>query len=303
MSKRYDPQIEALISDLESAIASFDQRLGNLPPEPQANAAVTVMRGEQFPAINPDARRSSAPAPAAPPTAPAAASPPPPPPPASDLLEELAKAATQSSASQTAATEARLAAARQIDAALHQVFEYFDRFCKHVNVLRPSPPVTYSLDARHQFGAVQWAEGRTDLRHHSVCEQQLLGSVTLRARFACSPLEVNVPQRNVDALRREILMLNLKLIDDVPITQRGHDDVRLLIAGEIPLQLNFGADLERHRIVLRMRNLLSLGLGAFALDPAAVDRALLDGFGRCLLGQSRQLPRALVALPFNAPQG
>lgn len=299
-----DSKIRSVIEDLEASLAHFDERLGSaLTPTPPP--ASFHRKEAAFPEINPEAARQPLPAEATAARRPETPARPvrrtPPPAESSDLLGELAKAAERSTTDTTRLQSRRLELAQRYDAALRPVFDYFNALCKHVNVLRPTLPFVFALTARDRFGPMLWETSRADFRTTSIADQPFVLNVSLRATLKGAPLSISTPRHRAEAVRREILLVSLKLLEDIPVTPQGGQELTLVVSGEIPVQLSFAADLERQRVILRCRNFMSLGLAAYAIAPEHFNRSLLDALGRCLIGQSPRLPHTLQPLPFNQP--
>jgi hypothetical protein len=94
-------------------------------------------------------------------------------------------------------------------------------------------------------------------------------------------------------------LVNLVWREDGIVDIPGHGTGRsVTITGLIPIQIAFTPDLDNRRVIMRCRNLIGLGLSAFAIAPEQLDQATLDAIARCLIGRGNKLPahfRAVVA--------
>ncbi len=304
-----DDQIKALMEDLDSSMANFDERL-KAHKEGIQEIATTSGIGRagdlSFPTIDLEAQGGCLPpmdvldpAPAsasfAPPTAPGA--------PAMDLLAELARAAEAHEQTRIIESRSQQEAEQRLNQILRTIFDYLHQFTQHLNIIKPSIPLSYVLDYRHRFGALQWSEGFVDYRTRNTSEIVLMESVSVRLRYATSALEITRPADRVHALRHELYLLNLTISDEanVDVADSG-SGVRFTLAGSIPVQLNFRSDPSSGKIVVRARNVGALGLSAYLIEPDRLSRASLDAVGLNLLGRASRLPDEFIPIAFTTKE-
>lgn len=294
-----DPEIAALLADIDSSIASFESRLREYQSQeapPDTEVAKTTHRDSVFPELDPDALRKRRIAGATPP-APAQTAPRPPPPDA-DLLAELAFAADERDAAQRRAEASDMELRRRFDAALKPAFDYLHQLAQHLDVLQPPLAASYALGRDIAFAEPRWRKGSADYRSAASTELALVQSVVLRATCsATAPPFIVCPEERADALRNELSLINVKVLDESPAAQAGQ--VRFRVAPEILLQIHLAADFAEQKVVVRTRNVAGFGLAAYTVAPADLTRGVLDGIGRCLLGRQRQMPPPLNAVPFT----
>lgn len=298
MNEPSKEKVQELIDDIEKSIASFDERFSKLPvddgPIPQTQAA--PRQKKVFPEIDPNAQREIAPLRTEEPAAKPAEAP------LTPLLSELAASAKREAGHVHIEQERRRQAALRIGQALRLASDYLDQMTQHLNLLKPDVPLNYAIDRRHQFSAIHWQDSSTRYETRTRSERSLIEKLMLRIRLACEPLSLIVSDHHMRRIENELYLMNLAwrdagIVDD-PGRGTGH---RIEIDGSIPLQLVFTADVDQERIILRCRNLLGLGLSAYAIDPAAIDAEAMDTLGRCLLGRSKRLPDAFTPIAFNTP--
>lgn len=291
-------QVKALMDDLDNSMSSLDERLRAIAPAspaPSGNRRVTDL---PFPTIDLSAHRefSDRPqrdaGPAAQSTGWDAT--------ASDLLAELARSAEEHTQDKLVQSRSQQEREARLDAVLRGVFDYLHQFTRHVNVIKPAIPLHYVLDLQHRFGALQWSEGFADFRTRSKSEAALIETVSVRLRYATEALHILRSADQVKALRDELHLLNLTITDESNASLPGKGNgVRFTIAGSIPVQLNFRCDLPTGRIIVRGRNIGTLGLSAYLIDPDKLARTTLDAVGLNLLGRSTRLPREFVPVAFS----
>jgi hypothetical protein len=296
-----DDQVKALMDDLDSSIASFDERLRAYEADAPIIPGLRRSTELQFPSIALDAQRGSR-------QRPTAASIPAEGErkdvvahvPAMDLLSELAHSAEEHAQDKIVASRAQQEVEQRFDRVLRTIFDYLHQFTQHVNVIKPAIPLTYVLDPQHRFGALQWSEGFVDYRTRSKSEVALIETVSVRLRYSTSALEVNRTAERASALRDELHLLNLTITDETKIDLRGlGSGIRFVVAGSIPVQVNFRSDMETRRIVVRGRNIGALGLSAYVIELEQLSRTALDGLGLNLLGRSTRLSGEFVPVAFR----
>lgn len=302
MSTRHPPagedkSLQSLMADLESSIATFDERFSMLPEDPP----VVAKGGSEkhvggFPSIDLDARREISVQASAAVEVPEAK------PATTSLLAQLAEAAAKRTDHVQVETERRQRVAAGLDAALRLASNYLQQLTTHLNALQPETPHHFALTPQSRFSDIRWRDSSTRTESDSTSEKSFLRKLTLRVHYVAQPLLLHVAGKSLQHLEKDMHLMNLKVQDDglvdVPGLGPAH---RLQVEGNIPLQLAFTADIGQERLILRCRNLLGLGLSAYAVAPSAITETALDTLGRCLLGSSRRLPDGFVPIAFNTP--
>lgn len=284
------------MADLEASIATFDERLSDIGNDSGPPNYARLAGSSDFPVIDPDARREVAPI-----TRPAGERDNTPSPP-TPLLRALAMSAEAGTRRTLTEAEKRRNAAFGIGGALQRTHDYLLQFVAQCNELQPPAPIRYAVDLDHPFAGVRWHEGSVRASTRSQSERSLIERLTLRIRYAAVPLSFVIADAARRRIENELYLANLDWQDAGAASLAGGGAGRRIdVAGSIPAQLAFTADVAGERIILRCRNLNALGLSAFAFPSDALDHDALDEIGRCLLGQSRRLPAAFRPIPFNTP--
>jgi hypothetical protein len=287
------------MADLDVSIATFDERLSDIGSDGDPPSYARLTGTGDFPAIDPDARREVA-----------AITPPtngrdtllPSPPQQTPLLRELAASAEASAQRVRTEAKKRRNTAFEIGGSLQRANDYLLQFVAHCNDLLPPAPIGYAVDLDHPFADVRWHEGSVRTATRSQSERSLIEKLTLRIRYASAALSFVAADAALKRIENELYLASIDWQDAGTADIAGRIGCRRIdVAGSIPAQLVFTADVAGERILLRCRNLNALGLSAFAFPPTALDPAALDELGRCLLGQSRRLPATFRPIPFNTP--
>ncbi|MFC5301735.1 hypothetical protein [Azospira restricta] len=291
-------RLQKLMADLETSIANFDATLAEAGTgvEPAPTHTRFVPLGD-YPEIDPNARREVTPTtPRAAPEAPAPAG-------ATPLLRELAASAAGQAGHALSEAEVRRNAAFAIGHALQRLADYLQQLTTQLNGLQPETPIAFVVDGGRRFSGVRWHEGYVRHATRSLSERSLIEKLTLRVAYAAAPLSFVVPEGALPRLENAFYLDNLAWRDLGAGEPAAGGGRRIEVDGTIPVQLAFTADVERRRLLLRCRNLGGLGLAAYAIAPEAVDAELMDGLGRCLLGQVPRPPASCQPIPFNTPDG
>lgn len=296
MSGTGNDKIQALIDDLEKSIASFDERFSNLPVDDAPPPYTPADPQRIYPAIDPSARRDLPAATAhAKPSEPTESA-------QTPLLSELAASASSEAAHVRTELARREDASRAIDRALRFAYDYLQQLTTHLNLLKPALPLLFAIDRQHAFADVHWQDSSTRTEKNSRSELAQMEKLALRIRLTCQPPTLIVQDGQLRRLENELYLMNIAWRDagivDLPGRGIGH---RIEVDGSVPLQLVFTADPDQRRIILRCRNLLGLGLSAYAIAPETIDADTMDMLGRCLLGRSKKLPDSFQPIAFNSP--
>lgn len=297
MSKTDSEKLQTLIDDLERSIASFDERFSKIPVEETIVPINPGLPARVFPTIDPEAERKQADSPEAAPAAPTRQMH------ATPLLNELAASAAQEAEHVRSEELRRKLATARIGRSLRLLSDYFDQLTQHLNLLKPALELDYAFDRQHRFTGIHWQDSTTRSESDNSSERSLPIKLVLRIRLTAAPLSMQVGDNVLRRIENELYLTNLAWRDagivDLPDKGIGH---HIEVEGSIPVQLVFSADIDQCRIILRCRNLLGLGLSAYAVDPAAIDAPVMDQLGNCLLGRSKRLPDAFVPVAFNTPE-
>ena len=298
-----DDQVKALLDDLDSSMTHFDERLRAYEAEHSAVPGVRHSMATPFPNINLEVQqtlpplqkvyaRGASPDVARPTSIPEA-----------DLLTELARSAEEHAKIRKLESRSQQENEQRLDLVLRAIFDYLHQFTQHVNVIKPAIPLTYILDNRHRFGALQWHEGFAEYRTRSKSEIALVESVSVRLRYSTAALKMTQTSEKLNALRHEFHLFNLTIKDETKVDIPGQGSgVRFTLVGSIPVQLNFRSDGSSGKIIVRGRNIGSLGLSAYLIEADRVSRASLNAVGLNLLGRSTHLPGEFTPIAFSTKE-
>jgi len=214
-------------------------------------------------------------------------------------LEQEAAAARGSGESETVQREIR---ARRVHDTLGRIFHFFNKFCRHVNTLAPAIRRPYQLDAHIAYENLAWQEASVRYRLQNLREKALMDYVAVTIRLA-APAPVAVVRRwdQIEQLKREMHILDLKPAEGIDLDDKPQqENVDILLAPDLPIQMTFRANYSKDRVDLLCRNLDGFGIAAFVCDAAEMTQQLLDDLGRFLIDRTDKLPAGLRAVQLRS---
>lgn len=213
----------------------------------------------------------------------------------SGLLAQLRQQAAIRQRELHAALAERNAANEAIDQALKQLFFYLHDFVQQLNIVKPAIPRNYPLADHHVLDQLAWQEGFADYRTQSQSAGALVELVTFSCHLSGSrELHIERDGPAVERFRATLfdygLVFNCKEFKNQRrYVERAAFDIR----GDVSVSARWRADFANGVLVLETRNLERLGSAIHSLRPQSIDQALLDDFGRLVLGQPNRFREQL----------
>lgn len=232
-------------------------------------------------------------APARPPAKPAAKVPPPEPvePPApefgSSLLDQLRHRAEIRQREIHTELAERTSINEAIDQALKHLFFYLHELVQQLNIIKPEIPRNYPLIEHFELNELSWQEGFADYRTQSQSAGALVELVTFSYHLkGGTTLHIERDGPSVDRFRAMLFDFGLPFTYKEFKNERSYvERAGFEIRNDVSVSARWRADFAKGDIVLETRNLERLGSAVYRLRPQVVDQALLDDFGRLILGQ------------------
>jgi hypothetical protein len=184
---------------------------------------------------------------------------------------------------------------RRLHDTMGRIFQFFNAFCRHANVLAPDVRRPYRLDTQIAFTGLKWQEASVRYRLQNLREKALMDYVTLTVRLAASaPVQVVRRWDQMEQLRKEMHILDLRPAEGMDLDAKpDKENVHIALAADFPVQVTFRANYRKGRVDLLTRNLDDFGIAAFVCDAADINQQLLDDLGRFLLDRIDKLPPGL----------
>lgn len=205
----------------------------------------------------------------------------------SSLLDQLKAQADQRQQEQHSAQAARNSIHEALDQALKHVFFYLHDVVQQLNIIKPNVPRDFLLVEKFVFRQLGWTEGFVDYRSQSQSAGALVELVSFSYRLNSKQnLLIERDGPSIDRFRTVLFDYGLPFNCKEYRNERRHlERADFHVRGEIAVSARWRADFDKGVLILETRNLERLGAAIFTLRPAAVDQALLDDFGRLVLGQ------------------
>jgi hypothetical protein len=174
-----------------------------------------------------------------------------------------------------------------IDNALRYLFFYLHDLVQQLNIVKPEIPQQYRVAGAFTLSDLAWQEGFTDYRTQSQSAGALVELVTLTCQLS-SPHEfaLTLDGAAAERFRNTIFDYGLQFDCKEYRNERAYvERAEFSVRGQIAVNARWRADFAGGKLILETRNLERLGSASIAVRPGAIDQALLDDFGRVLLGQ------------------
>ena len=181
----------------------------------------------------------------------------------------------------------RTAINNALDQALKYLFFYLHDLIQQLNIVKPAIPRDYTAAEDVVFRDLLWQEGFADYRTQSQAAGAMVELVTLSLQLA-SPKGFTIDRDGaaVERLRTALFDYGLQFSCKEFRNERSFvERAEYYIAGQISVSARWKADFANGTLTLETRNLERLGSAIHAkIRPEAIDQALLDEFGRLVLG-------------------
>lgn len=177
-----------------------------------------------------------------------------------------------------------------IDQALNYLFFYLHDFVQQLNVVKPEIPREYVLLDTIKLNRLNWQEGFSDYRKQSQGDGALIELVTFSYSLS-SPGTIIVEREGlaIERFRTQLFDFGLQFTCKEFRNQRRFvERAEFEIQPQISVNARWKADFDKGVLILETRNLERLGSAMFTISPLQLDDALLDEFGRLILGQPNQ---------------
>ena len=174
-----------------------------------------------------------------------------------------------------------------IDQALKHLFFYLHELVQQLNIIKPEIPRDYPLIEQFELNDLVWQEGFADYRTQSQSAGALVELVTFSYHLnASNTLHIERDGPSVERFRAMLFDFGLPFTYKEFKNERSYvERAEFEIRSDVSVSARWRADFSKGVIVLETRNLERLGSALYSLRPQVVDQALLDDFGRLILGQ------------------
>lgn len=203
-----------------------------------------------------------------------------------DLLAQLRLQASKRQHELDSAHSERRSSLQTMDKALREVFHFLEDFARQLNIIKPEIPRRYPLVDDQALSNLQWQEGFADYRTQAQSAGGLLELVTFSCHLA-SPATLTIPRDGlvVERFRTQLFEYGLQFSSKEFRNERHYvERAEFEIQAQLSVSARWRADFAQGKIIVDTRNLERLGSFSYPLFPQSINPALLDEFGRLVLG-------------------
>lgn len=203
------------------------------------------------------------------------------------LLDQLRRQAEIRQREIHSALAERTAINEAVDQALKHVFFFLHELVQQLNIVKPGIPRDYPLLEQYVLSRLDWHEGFADYRTQSQSAGALVELVSFSYHLKGEGLlHIGREGASVERFRAALFDFGLPFTckefkNERQYVERADFEIR----NDISVNVRWRADFAKGCIVIEARNLERLGSTLYTLRPQAIDQALLDDFGRIVLGQ------------------
>jgi len=180
----------------------------------------------------------------------------------------------------------RSASNNALEHALKKLFFFLHDLVQQLNIVKPAVEREYAVAGDVMFSGLVWQEGFADYRTQSQSAGAMVELVTLSYQLV-SPVSFSIKREDagVERLRTALFDYGLQFTCKEFKNERSYvERAEFEISGQVGVSARWKADFDNACLLLESRNLERLGSAVSTLRPEAIDHALLDEFGRLLLG-------------------
>ncbi|MBP5985858.1 MAG: hypothetical protein KA538_01585 [Azonexus sp.] len=206
------------------------------------------------------------------------------------LLDQLRQQAELRQRENNCALAERTSANEGIDQALKHVFFYLHELVQQLNIVKPAIPREFPLIEQSVLDHLVWHEGFADYRIQSQSAGALVELVSFSYRLKGSgSIHVERDGPSVERFRTTLFDFGLAFNCKEFKNERSYvERAEFEIASDVSVSARWRADFAKGLILLETRNLERLGSALYTLRPQAIDQALLEDFGRLVIGQTNR---------------
>lgn len=205
----------------------------------------------------------------------------------SSLLDQLRQRAELRQREIHCALTERTSVNEAIDQALKHLFFYLHELVQQLNIIKPEIPRDYPLIEQYELTQLAWQEGFADYRTQSQSAGALVELVSFSYHLS-GPGALHVERDGPSVERFRGMLFDFGLLftckefkNERAYVERAEFEIR----SNVSVSARWRADFAQGIIILETRNLERLGSALYSVRPQFVDQALLDDFGRLVLGQ------------------
>ena len=205
----------------------------------------------------------------------------------SGLLDQLRHRADVRQREIHSALAERTSLNEAIDQSLKHLFFYLHELVQQLNIIKPDVPRDYPLVEKFELKQLIWQEGFADYRTQTQSAGALVELVSFSYHLSgANALHLERDGPSVERFRAMLFNYGLPFTCKEFKNERQYvERAEFEIRSELSVSARWRADFSKGIITLETRNLERLGSAIYTIQPQSVDQALLDDFGRLVMGQ------------------
>jgi hypothetical protein len=208
----------------------------------------------------------------------------------SSLLDQLRQQAEIRQRQLHSEMTERTALNETIDQSLKRIFFYLHDLVQQLNIVKPEIPRPYLVADERELHGLGWQEGFADYRTQSQAAGALVELVSFSYRLSGSgSLIIERDGPVVERFRAQLFDYGLQFsCKEFKNARLYVERAEFQIQSEVSVTARWRADFANGKVILETRNLERLGSMSYTLAPPSLDKALMEEFGRLVLGQANR---------------
>jgi hypothetical protein len=210
-----------------------------------------------------------------------------------DLMQELRMQAEALQKAQGAREAQRAELLSSMETAMARSFKYFHELLKHLSIVKPANPTSYSIPTVGAFEGLTFRESFIDSRKKREGEADVYDSIHFFVRWASD--EHLVIERDstaqVQRVRDALWTCNVRYTEDQLRPNATLVRIVFTIPRNMVTDVVIRADYDKGALLFSTRNLARLGPEDFRVPAGEATKEVLDDLGRMLLGQRSNFTR------------
>jgi hypothetical protein len=216
------------------------------------------------------------------------------------LLDDLKKQAELLQTQQNVQQSVHADRIKLVEEKMKQTFQYVHELLKQLSVLKPISPLVFYIMGVGDLKNLSFAEQFIDFRRKRINDKEHYDTINFYIKWASNNTMVIERDNPPMAIKtREALYASkVKFTEEELKNPKGFvTGAKFTIPSVVITDIIIKADHDQGRLVMQTKNLLGLGPDTFVLPAPEITEALLEEFGRALIGQPSNFRRFRAVAP------
>ena len=216
------------------------------------------------------------------------------------LLDDLKKQAEMLQTQQNVQQTVHADRIKLVEEKMKQTFQYVHELLKQLSVLKPTSPLVFYIMGVGDLKNLSFAEQFSDFRRKRINDKEYFDTINFYIKWASNNTMVVDRDNPPMAIKtREALYASkVKFTEEELKNPKGFvTGAKFIIPAVVITDVQIKADHDQGRLVMQTKNLLGLGPDTFSLPAPEINDALLEEFGKALIGQPSNFRRFRAVAP------